>query len=173
MRFLWQKSKNQAEIVDNFFIQEISPDRTELRLDTTQIDASNLSLYVPEISEKLTNLNGTYSEFYLNLGDNKLLMAVNMLLDNSTPSPTVLIKLYQPLPRTIFLKTSCWVVEKIAESQAYDIEMHTTFDSTIQLNYISGPNINLNIQDQINNSSAYLNQNSLTQTPFTLGSGSL
>ena len=167
------RKKLNSSPIDTFFIQEISPDRTELRLDTTQIDASNLSLYVPEISEKLTNLNGTYSEFYLNLGDNKLLMAVNMLLDNSTPSPTVLIKLYQPLPRTIFLKTSCWVVEKVAESQAYDIEMHTTFDSTIQLNYIGGPNTNLNIQNQINNSSAYLNQSSLTQTPFTLGSGSL
>ena len=53
------------------------------------------------------------------------------------------------------------------------IELTTVFTINEQLNYISGPNYNLDIQDQINNTTAYLNQLNLQQNTSTAGSGSL
>ena len=38
-------------------------------------------------------------DFYLNFGNNQLVIANNILLDNTNPNdPTILIKLYEPLP---------------------------------------------------------------------------
>ena len=168
------KRKLSSSVGSTFYIQSISSDRTELRLNTTQI--SNLD--VVELTNEFTNQikfsPNAYLDFYLNFGDNKLIIANNILLDNTNPGdPTVLIKLYEALPDEFTFNSQCWVVEQIAESQAYQIELTTVFTVNEQLNYINGPNYNLDIQDQINNTTTYLNQSTLQQNTSTAGSGSL
>jgi hypothetical protein len=47
----------------------------------------------------ILNATGSYYDFYLNFGDNQLVIANNILLDTSSiDNPTVLIKLYEALP---------------------------------------------------------------------------
>ncbi len=168
------KGKLSSSPFSTFYIQDISADRTELRLNTTQISNIDVITLTNELTNQITNSTGSYLDFYLNFGGNKLIIANNILLDNSNSNdPTVLIKLYEPLPQEFTFNSQCWVVEQIAESQAYQIELTTIFNVEDQYNYILGPNFNLDIQDQINNSTPYYNQNSLLQNYSTLGSGSL
>jgi len=168
------KRKLSSSVNSTFYIQDISTDRTELRLNTTQI--SNLDVFelTNEFATQIQLSPNAYLDFYLDFGDNKLVIANNIALDNTVPNdPTVLIKLYEPLPDEFTYNSQCWVVEQVAESQAYQIELTTVFTVNEQLNYISGPNYNLDIQDQINNTTAYVNQLNLQQNTSTAGSGSL
>ena len=159
---------------NTFYIQDISPDRTELRLNTTQISNVDIISLTTQLATDISNAQGVYQDFYLDFGNNQLVIAVNIALDNSnTNDPTILIKLYEPLPSEFTFNSQCWVVEQIAESVAYQIELTTVFTLNEQLNYISGPNFNLDIQDQINNSTPYYNQNTLQLNSSILGSGSL
>jgi hypothetical protein len=156
------------------YIQSISTDRTEVRLNTTSISNLNLITLTDELAKSLSDPLTQDVDFYLDFGDNKLIIANNIFLDNTNPSdPTVLIKLYEPLPVEFILQSQCWIVQQVAESKAYQIELTTVFTYTEQLDYISGPNFNLAVQDQINNSTAYVNQNTLQLNTSTAGSGSL
>jgi len=168
------KRKLSSSPNSTFYIQDISTDRTELRLNTTTISNIDVTDLTIQLATQIANATGSYLDFYLNFGDNKLVIANNIALDSTNPSdPTVLIKLYEPLPDEFTLQSQCWVVEQIAESQAYQIELTTVFTVTEQLNYIGSPNFNLNIQDQINNTTTYQNQNTLKSTNSIQGSGSL
>lgn len=157
-----------------FYIQDISPDRTELRLNTTQISNSDIIDLTNQFASQIALSTGSYLDFYLDFGNNQLVIANNIALDNTNlGDPTILIKLYEPLPQEFISNSQCWVVEQIAESSAYQIELTTIFEVQEQLNYIGGPNFNLNIQDQINNSTPYYNKNTLQANTSLLGSGSL
>ncbi len=170
--FLKRKLSSSPSSV--FYIQDISTDRTELRLNTTQINNVDVIDLTNQFSAQIAASTGTYLDFYLDFGNNKLIIANNIALDNTNPNdPTVLIKLYEPLPNEFNINSQCWVVEQIAESLAYQIELQTIFNFDEELNYINGPNFNLDIQDQINNSTPYYNQNLLNQNSSLLGSGSL
>jgi len=159
---------------DTLFIQEISSDRTELRLNTNQINNIDITDLTNQLANEIALNTGTYLDFYLNFGDNQLVIANNILLDNLDPNdPTVLVKLYEPLPQNFTINSQCWVVEQVAESQAYQIDLQTIFNFEVEPNYIAGPNFNLDLQDQINNSTPYYNETYLTQNYSALGSGSL
>jgi len=170
------KRKLSSSPSSTFYIQDISTDRTELRLNTTTITNIDVIDLTNQLSFQIENAPVTYLDFYLNFGNNQLLIATNILLDNTNPNdPTVLIKLYEPLPEEFTFNSQCWVVEQIAESLAYSIELTNIFefDSTRLLNFISGPNFNLNVQDQINNSTPYQNLLTLQSNTSISGSGSL
>ena len=168
------KRKLSSSPSSTFYIQDISTDRTELRLNTTKIPNIDVVDLTTEFAVQIANSTGSYLDFYLNFGDNQLVIANNIALDNTNPSdPTVLIKLYEPLPEGFTFNTQCWIVEQIAESQAYQIELTTVFSVNEQLNYIGGPNFNLNVQDQINNTTPYQNLSTLKSNSSLPGSGSL
>ena len=168
------KRKLSSNVGSTFYIQDISSDRTELRLNTTQISNTDVVDLTIQLANNIANSTETYLDFYLDFGDNKLVIANNIALDNTNPAdPTVLIKLYEALSDEFTFNSQCWVVEQIAESQAYQIELTTIFSLEEQYNYISGPNFNLDLQDQLNNSTPYINKNSLQANTSILGSGSL
>jgi len=168
------KRKLYSSPSHKFYIEEISPDRTELRINTTTIKAEDINSSVNELMNEIKNSPLNYKDFHLNFGDNILLIANNILLDNTNPNnPTVLIKLYEPLPNNIELKRELWVVEQIAESKAYQIEIIEVFEVKENVNYIKGANFNLNISDKHNNSTSYLSGENISQNNSVLGSGSL
>ena len=169
------KRKLSSSPNSTFYIQDISSDRTELRLNTTKIPNSDVIDLTTQFTTQISTNVGSYLDFALDFGNNKLVIANNILLDVTTNpiDPTVLIKLYEPLPEEFTINSQCWAVEQIAESQAYQIELQTIFNIEEEYNYIGGPNFNIEIQDQINNSTPYYNQNTLNQSISLLGSGSL
>jgi hypothetical protein len=163
-----------SSIFNQYYIETISPDRTEIRLNTTQIANADVVNGATALIAKIQNSTLTYFDFYLNFGQNQLVIANNILLDNSNPNdPTILIKLYEPLPINFSLKDECWVVTQVAESIAYNINIVEIFEPLSDLTYLKGPNLNLNIKDQINNSTAYTNYATLSSSSYATGSNNL
>ena len=159
-----------------YFISELSSDRTEGRLDTTSISNDLVVSSSLELINEINNPSADYYDFYLNFGDNNLVIAVNALLDNTNVNnPTVLIKLYEPLPQQFNLNSQVWVVTQVAEPVAYNIDINEVFEIIDDSVFISGPNYNLGINDQINNSTNYNNYNGLvaTSSSYAQGTGSL
>lgn len=157
-----------------YFISEISPDRTEVRLDTTSIPNELVISSSLDLINNINNSTGSYYDFYLDFGSNNLVIAVNALLDTTdSNNPTVLIKLYEPLPLDFNINSQCWVVTQVSEPVAYNISITQIFDIIDNNITLKGPNTNLNVTDQFNNSTPYTNFNSLSSTPSNQGSGSL
>jgi len=131
-----------------YYISEISSDRTELRLDSTQIDnALLISSSLEFIAYRDTA--EYFVDFLLNFGTNQLIIANNIELDLSDESnPTILIKLYEPLSATFDLKSQCSVVEQISTPQSYNVEFPPLEFTPDDFTYISGPNYSLNIKGQ-------------------------
>ena len=168
------KRRLSSNSSNTYYINEISSDRTEIRLNTTSIPTVDVIASVNEFVNYRNSNTGVFIDFYINFGDNKLVIANNILLDNSNPSnPTVLIKLYDPLPSEFDLNTQCWVVESISTPRAYNISIVQTFDIIDNNVPLRGPNLNIAIKDQINNSTDYTNYSSLKSSNSSLGTGSL
>ena len=145
-----------GDTLNNLFIKEISSDRKEIRLDTTIL--SNLELTIQTQTFVTFRENSDYFvNFYLNFGDNQLIIANNIRLeDEGTDDPTILVKLYEPLPSNINLKDELWVVTTLNEPEAFRVTYPNepiVINDTIQ---IQGPNNNISLKDQINNSSQLL-----------------
>jgi len=141
--------------VDNqYYIKEISSNRTELRLASTTIIPLVISASVTEFISA-SNAQPTFQDFYLNLGNNITLIANNILLDQTGGETTVLVKLYEPLPARIPVKTPLWAVTKLSDSIAYKLE-YVNEVAPVNLGIpISGPNFNIPATNQLNNSTEF------------------
>lgn len=145
-----------------YYISEISSDRTELRLassDLTDIAIEN------QVNDFITerNSDGFFPDFYLNFGQNQLIIANNIALDRNT----VLIKLYEALPQQYSLKSQCYIVEETANPLAYNVQIIPELvedDNTIKL---QGPNLNIKLKDELSNSGEPQNWATLTGTDLT------
>jgi hypothetical protein len=167
-------SKLSSNSFNTYYISQISSDRTEVRLDTTSIPNALVISSTTELINDITNSTGSYYDFYLDFGNNDLVIAVNALLDTTDANnPTVLIKLYEPLPQQFDINSQCWVVTQVSEPVAYNININQVFDIIDNKIYLKGPNTNLNVTDQYNNATSYTNYNTLTGSPSNQGSGSL
>jgi hypothetical protein len=130
-----------------YYIKEISSNRTELRLDSNIISKTQIATSTAEFVT-YREQDQTFPDFYLNFGSNTLLIANNIQLDTDG---TVLIKLYEPLPSSIALKSSLWVVEKISNGLAYEVRFNNVVNFIPTQTFIQGPNFNLDEKDQLNN----------------------
>ena len=146
----------------NLFIQELSSDRTEIRLDSNIL--SNL-----DIVEQTNNFiqfrddSSYFVDFYLNFGNNNLIIANNIQLEDATTNnPTILVKLYEPLPPQFGLKDQLWVVTTLNEPEAFNVSFDLEPIPIIDSTFISGPNFNIPIKDQVNNSTQNLSYTDLT-----------
>jgi len=163
-----------SSALDTYYVSQISPDRTEIRLDTTDIPNDVVITSSLDFINNINNATGSYYDFYVNFDNNNLLIGVNALLDTSSiDNPTVLIKLYEPLPQEFDINSQCWVVTEIAEPVAYNINIVQTFDLVEENIPLRGPNTNISVQDQIANSTPYSNLNQLNTTNQSQGTGSL
>jgi hypothetical protein len=160
-------NKKIGSNLEQLYISEISSDRTELRLDSTIITEY-------EIVDKTTNFvieretSPYFLDFYLNFGNNQLVIANNILLDDQDPSnPTILVKLYEALPENFDINSTLWIVTLVEESVAYQVSFPIVPVTVIDTFPLKGPNFNLDLKDQINNSTVSLNYASLTSTALT------
>ena len=156
-----------------YYISQISTDRTEIRLDTTIISNANIIASTNDFIDYRAS-SSVFVDFYVDFGNNDLVIANNILLDVADlNNPTVLIKLYEPLPQQFDINTQCWVVESIALPRAYNISIVQTFDVLDNNIPLQGPNLNIALKDQINNSTPFTNYNSLVANTSAQGTGSL
>jgi hypothetical protein len=153
--------------LEQLYISEISSDRTEIRLDSTIL--SNLDIAEKTLSFIQKRENSPYFlDFYLNFGNNQLVIANNIQLDNEDEdNPTILVKLYESLLEDFDIDSTLWVVTTLEEPIAYQItfeEEPIVIQDTVPL---KGPNFNLDIKDRINNSTLELSYQDLVSTSLT------
>ena len=90
-------------------IDEISPDRTELRLRA--IDDSDPE-FLQQITDYIQTVNQTRAQYYksylLNFSRNQCALFVNSVVIGEY----LYVKLYEPLPENIAVDFKCWVVEE-------------------------------------------------------------
>ena len=162
--FLVNKVGNANE---RLYITEISSDRTEIRLSSNVIGDEDLINQVSSFVEERNN-SSYFVDFYINLGDNIQFISNNIQLDNNDPAnPTVLIKLYEPLPTEINLKTELWVVTSLEDPLAYNVIFEDEVIVIEDSQPLKGPNFNLDLKDQVNNSTLELSYTDLITTTLT------
>ena len=152
---------------NNYFISEISSDRTEIKVTNNNISYTDLGqAYLNYIATR--NSRNFYSDFILNFGDNKTYIAVNIALDNvNTNIPSLYIKLYEPLPSDIVVKNTLWLVESISEPYSFRVNTEFIAEDTNTTIPLKGPNINIDLNDKINLTTPYLNLSNLLTNSST------
>lgn len=172
----------------SFFISEISPSRTEIRLSTNTVGVfaspnvdtiDEVETTFASFKEKIQT-NTYFDEFYLNFGDNLYILGINIILEvNPSTSTTslldtftasLLVKLYEPLPNTIGLKRELAIVTKTAESVGYQLEYEQTVTLESNTIQIAPANYNIPVKDKVGPSTVYKTYSDITTTTL---SGSL
>jgi len=150
-----------------FFLQEISSDRTELRLASNNLSNQEIESVVNSFIIEL-NDSPYFEDFHLNFGNNNIFIANNIALDNSNENQyTVLIKLYEPLDIQFDLKDILWVVLQTAEAVSFNVRFAPRVVEVEPSPQLRGPNFEVQLKDVVNNSTPYENLTSLTTTILT------
>ena len=133
------RKKLASDITLNYYISEISSDRTEVRLksntisDELIISSSNEFIQYREDADY-------FVDFLLNFGNDQQVISNNLRLDTETElEPSLLVKLYEPLPSQFDLKSTLWVVEEISVSQAYNVSFPEVEFIPNDFQFMKGP----------------------------------
>ena len=155
----------QDSTTSEFFITDISPDRTELQLQNLNLTNEQLVSLTSTIKDKLSS-QSYYNEFRLDFGNNDLLIGIN--IDNLLvgENQTVVVKLYEPLPGIYEQKSTLNIVEIISDSVAFEVD--ATFNlPEVPANSLRPANFNLDITDDHVVPSQYFNYTELFSYPIS------
>lgn len=147
----------------DFYIESISPDRTEVRLVSVNLGGAD----VLETTNKLKDLfvNDTYApELYIYFGNNIYFSIVNIDTEEFRETNAVLIKLYKPLPSAVNPKVRLNIVEKVSDSIAFEINTVITPEKE-EIPTLRGANFNVEIDQQATEPSQYYNYTELFSFP--------
>ena len=150
---------------NQLFIQQISTDRTELRVDSTELTDEALI----DIAENFANKQLELPYYYyvvLNFGDNNQIIAVNILSEvDQTGNVSILFKLYEPLPANVSLRSTFWIVEEIVSPYIFDLNLDKLITPAPQP-FLKGPNFGIDLEIKEVVPTQYSNLNQLV-TSFT------
>ena len=156
-----------SDISLKYFITDISSDRTEIRLDSNIIP-NDLIISSSNSFIQYREESTYFVDFYLNFGLNQTVIANNIKLETEEGvDPTILVKLYEPLPTNFNVKDELWIVEELSLPQAYEVDF--PFEPIVEddFTYISGPNYNLNITQETSTGGESFSFNTLLQSDVT------
>ena len=157
-----------GNINESLFISEISSDRTEIRLEPGN-NLNNLPFIeqAEDFIEK-REFSDYFIDFHLNFFNNNLILANNIELKNEeTTSPSILVKLYEPLPTKFNLKSLLYLATSINSPIAYQVSFTSEVIVEVDYNPLQGPNFNIPIKSEVNNSSQELSYNDILNSSST------
>jgi len=103
----------------NYFIKNISADRTEIKIGTVtdnEIFYTNAVGYINVIQNR-----NYFIEFYLDFGNNNLITALSLAAETDIfGNATVTVKLENPLPNNLTINTPLNVIEKVVNTQQFE-----------------------------------------------------
>lgn len=142
-----------------FYINDVSADRTEVRVKTLAPES------VVQTYNALESLlkQGTYaSDIRLVLTQNNTLQVINVaLFDND-----IVLKLNTPLPAGTFSNSLLVLEEQVANPVEYIITS-TLIEDKVEMPFIKGPNFNIEVEGQSNVNTEYLDYTELFAYPVT------
>ena len=142
-----------------FYIEDISQDRTELLLYSEDVDVNSLINNTEDLKDRLSN-QSYFDEFYLNLGDNDLLIGTNIDVFEKEDKFTIAVKLYEPLSKKYNKKSIVQVVEKVSDSVAVRVDV-TIVEPEEQTPKLRSANFNIDLDQDVPTPTEYFNYNEL------------
>jgi len=129
----------------DFFIQDISLDRTELLLSTLMLTPEVLTTTTAGIKANLES-QSYFTGFRLNFKNNDLLIATNIDTLDSPTGKVVVVKLYEPLPNNYTLKSPLSIVDIVSDSIAYEVDAEFITPPVVPPT-LRSPNFNIDVTD--------------------------
>jgi len=139
-------------------IDEISPDRTEIRLKAIDVNDSN---FVNQIANYIETVNqtspiGYFQTYLLNFSRNQCVQFVNSVVIGEY----LYVKLYEPLPELIETNFRCWVVKELKPTYIDNINIQSIVEAQT-FNVLSGPNWQANYSYDTSTETGLQNWNDL------------
>lgn len=166
IQYEFHKNLFNSSDLRRFWIKEISPSRTELKLSSQTISDTDIINGYDQYQAYIS-LKNYYPDFYLNLGNNDQLIAINAATVTDDSGTYLLVKLYEPLPFDYDLKTQLWIYDNISDSVSYDVEIQIQAEVSSTENSLRGPNFNVRIGEKNTQTTPYYNYTSLLASPVT------
>ncbi len=164
--FLRDKISSSPE--SQYYISQISADRTELRLASNTLSNEEIEKSTNSFIQEL-NTSPFFEDFFLNFGNNSLITGIRIALDdeNNPDQFSVIVKLYEALPTQYGVKDSVWVSLQTAEAVSFDVEFAPKVIQPQPPQYLKGPNFDIQGKDITNNSTVFKSANELITTVLT------
>ena len=143
-----------------FWIRDISTDRTEIRVFNQNLSNDDLQQLYSEYNFNVSTKT-YFSDFYLNFGNNIILIGINLAFTLVGDEASLLIKLYEPLPDQFTEKDTFWLVDKLSEPATYNIDIQVTAEQIVTTESLKGPNYNIDISEKIGQTTNYLSLGSI------------
>lgn len=149
-----------------YWIKEISTSRREIKLASQNLSDASIDRGFATYQAYITSKN-YYPVFYLNFGNNVTIIANNAALSREGDGSYLLIKLYEPLPSEFDVKTQLWIIDKIADSVSFNIDIKLDVETTQNVNTLRGPNYAVNVNLKTGQTTPYYSYNSLIVSPVS------
>lgn len=149
-----------------YWIKEISTSRKELKLASQVLSTENIRTGFLQYQSYI-NVKNYYPIFYLNFGNNQIISANNVAFTEDEEGGYLLVKLYEPLPADFDIKTQLWLVDKVAESVSFNVNIQVESGAITQVNRLRGPNFNVRLNTKNGQTTPYYNYNNLLASPVT------
>lgn len=148
----------------NFYIQDISTDRTELSLSTLNLSQEDVVALTSTIKSNLTS-QSYFTGFRLNFGSNDLFIATNIDTLDSPTGKVVVVKLYEPLPNTYKVKSALSIVNIVSDSIAYEVDSEY-ITPIMEPPTLRSPNFNIEVTDHTVIPTGYFSYDDLFSYPI-------
>jgi len=141
------------------FIESISADRTEIRALSTEVSNDDLTRFANSLKSSLTDAS-YFSDFNLEFGNEVYSVGVNVDVLDYNGAPSVVFKLYEPLPAGVGVKTPFIVTEDVSDDVVFQVETELSPD-VVEVPKLRGPNFQIDVVDENFNPTEYLDYNDL------------
>jgi len=142
----------------NFFIDEISEDRLEVKLKSQKIDSDTLRS-ITAILKSNIETTSPFNDFILLFENNIKELGINVDIIESN-NASVIVRLYKPLRDEIQVKDQLQVVEQVSDTSIFTVEVRIQEEKPIA-NRLAEPNFNIEVSEESNNITGYLNTDTL------------
>jgi hypothetical protein len=156
---------SDAKIASKFFISEISPNRTELKLKTFELPDDRVKEITAQLKEQLLD-NSYFSEYVLNFYENKFASVINIDTLDDEDGAVVVVKLTEALDSSLGVNTTLYIEQNISDSVYFEVETNVTQD-IIKVPNLKGPNFSVGIEESTSVPTEFFNYNELFSYPVT------
>jgi hypothetical protein len=166
IQYNFYKKLFNSQFGTQYWIKEISQTRREIKLASQVLSDTVIRDGFSQYQSYIATKN-YYPIFYLNFGNNIVLTANNVALTEDDEGAYLIIKLYEPLPTEFDIKSQLWIVDKVAESVSFNVDIQVQVDPQQDINGLRGPNYNVSINTKNGQTTPYYNYNNLIASPVT------
>jgi hypothetical protein len=148
------------------FLKEISPDRTELRLELNPNAPDEAIMGMQQFRDTIIRLadNDLLNHVVLNFGFNKLIKLTNIKFYDNLEG--FYVKLYDVLPDDISEKDSFWAAFEVADPYVDSVSLFTPHTDTPS-NKLAGPNFDIDADQDTSKATIYKTWNDLLDSDVT------